>query len=223
MSKNTYSLESFFPFWNKLSKSHQNLLRENTENLIFKKGSEVLNSDTECLGLIFVRSGILRAHIVSDSGREVTLYRLLQGDICLLSASCIMSNIQFKIHLEAEEDSHTYILNTSAYEKLITESILFSNYINEIISSRFSEVVWTLEQILFKSMDSRIADFLVEQSILQESDILSLTHNQIAKNLGTAREVISRILKYFQNENILTVTRGKIKILDKKSLIALSR
>ncbi|SHH48459.1 CRP/FNR family transcriptional regulator, anaerobic regulatory protein [Anaerosphaera aminiphila DSM 21120] len=218
MSKHLFPLNSFFPFWDKLSSNQQEILNSSISEKTFKKSTRLYSGDKECLGLILVRSGTIRAFIVSDSGREITLYRLLQGDICLFSAACIMNSIQFKINLEMEEDVETYILKPTPYEQLVAKSTLISNYTNEIMSSRFSEVMWTLEQILFKSMDSRIAQFLLEQSAMQDTDTLTLTHEQVAKNLGSAREVVTRLLKYFQEEKYVKLTRGKIELLNKRAL-----
>lgn len=218
MSKHLFPLSSFFPFWDKLSDNQQKILNNSISEKTFEKSKKLYSGDEECLGLILVRSGTIRAFIVSESGREITLYRLLQGDICLFSASCIMNSIQFKINLEMEEDVETYILKPTPYEQLITQSTLLSNYTSEIMSSRFSEVMWTLEQILFKSMDSRIAQFLLEQSAMQDTDTLALTHEQVARNLGSAREVVTRLLKYFQEEKYVKLTRGKIELLNKRAL-----
>lgn len=218
LSKHLFPLSSFFPFWDKLSDDQQKILNNSISEKTFEKSKKLYSGDEECLGLILVRSGTIRAFIVSESGREITLYRLLQGDICLFSASCIMNSIQFKINLEMEEDVETYIVKPTPYEQLITQSTLLSNYTSEIMSSRFSEVMWTLEQILFKSMDSRIAQFLLEQSAMQDTDTLALTHEQVARNLGSAREVVTRLLKYFQEEKYVKLTRGKIELLNKRAL-----
>jgi CRP/FNR family transcriptional regulator len=93
----------------------------------------------------------------------------------------------------------------------------------ELVSERLSEVMWVMEQIVSKNMRQRIAVFLLEQSVLEESDTLTMTHETIAKNLGTSREVISRILKYFENDGIIRLSRGQIQIRDMKKLKEMSR
>lgn len=159
--------------------------------------------------------------MISDQGKEITLYRLFERDICLLSASCIFNNIQFEVHIEVEKDSEVYIIPTAVYKKLMNESLTVSNFTNQLISSRFSDVMWLMEQILFKNFDHRLATFLIDESRIDDSDTIHMTHEEIAKHLGSAREVVSRMLKYFQSEQMISLFRGGIKIEDDKKLIAI--
>ena len=212
------SAEVFFPFWDKLSQEHRSDLISFASAKTFGKGTLLLPFQDNCLGLLLIRNGRLRCFIVSDEGKEITLYRLHQFDICLFSASCMMNDIQFDIHIEAEKDTQVLVVPASLYHRLSTQSIDFSNYMNQLISSRFSDVMWTLEQILFKKMDSRIARSLIDQSDAEDDVRLSVTHDAIARDLGTAREVVTRILKYFRNEGLIGLSRGQIEILDRTGL-----
>ena len=216
------SAEAFFPFWDKLSEEHRSDLASFASERTFDRGSVILPFKDNCLGLLLVRSGRLRCFIVSDEGKEITLYRLYQFDICLFSASCMMNNIQFDIHIEVEKETEVLVVPASLYHRLNTQSIEFSNYMNQLISSRFSDVMWTLEQILFKKMDSRIAQSLIDQSDAEDSEMLSVTHEAIARDLGTAREVVTRILKYFRNEGLIGLSRGQIEILNRTGLETLA-
>ena len=173
---------------------------------------------SDCVGLFLIRSGQLRAFILSDEGKEVTIYRLFERDICLFSASCMMSSIQFDVSIEAERDSEFYVIPADAYKQLMEQSAAIANYTNEIMASRFSEVMWLIEQIMWKSLDSRLAAFLIEESVLTDCDQLSITHDRIAAHLGSAREVVTRLLRYFQSEGLVSLSRGSIILNDKRRL-----
>ena len=169
-----------------------------------------------------VEDGQLRAYALSPDGREITLYRLLERDICLFSASCMLRGIKFDITIEAEQDTHFWLVPAEVYRRAVTQSIELSNYTNQLMAERLSDVMWLLEKVLWQSMDQRLAGFLLEESNLAGSDELSITHEAVARHLGTAREVVTRMLKYFKNEGLITLTRGTIRILDKERMEALS-
>ena len=212
----------YLPIWNKLSATHQQRLLTASEKASFKAGTTIHNGSMDCLGLLLIESGQLRVYARSSEGREFTLYRLFDRDICLFSASCVMPNIQFDVTIEAEKDCSLWILPSCLFKDLMEESAVVANYCNQLISSRFSEVMWLMEQIMWKSFDKRLATFLLEESNLEDSPCLKITHEKIANHLGTAREVVTRKLRYFQNEGMVKLTRGAIEITDRKRLIALS-
>ena len=212
----------YLPIWNKLSATHQQRLLTASEKASFKAGTTIHNGSMDCLGLLLIESGQLRVYARSSEGREFTLYRLFDRDICLFSASCVMPNIQFDVTIEAEKDCSLWILPSCLFKDLMEESAVVANYCNQLISSRFSEVMWLMEQIMWKSFDKRLATFLLEESNLEDSPCLKITHEKIANPLGTAREVVTRMLRYFQNEGMVKLTRGAIEITDRKRLIALS-
>lgn len=172
----------------------------------------------DCIGLLLIRSGQLRAYILSDEGREITLYRLFEMDICLFSASCMMQNIQFEIIIAAEKDTEMWIIPPQIYKELMEESAPIANYTTQLMASRFSEVMWLIEQIMWQSFDKRLAAFLLEESALEETNTLKITHEKIGNHLGNAREVVTRMLRYFQNEGMVSLTRGAIEITDPKKL-----
>ena len=172
----------------------------------------------DCLGLLLIRSGQLRVYTLSSEGREITLYRLFDHDICLFSASCVMPNIQFDVIIEAEKDAEMWVLPSCLFKDLMEESAVVANYANQLISSRFSDVMWLMEQIMWKSFDKRLASFLLEESILEGTNALKITHEKIANHMGTAREVVTRMLRYFQGEGMVKLTRGTVELLAKDRL-----
>ena len=212
----------YFPIWNKLTDDQQQRITQRVVRREVKKGTLLHDGSNECTGLLLVRAGQLRAYILSDEGREITIYRLFDRDMCLFSASCIMRSIQFDITVEAEKDTELWLIPPDVYQSVMNESAAVANYTNEVMASRFSEVMWLMEQIMWKSLDKRLAAFLAEESAIEGSETLKLTHETIAKHLGSHREVITRMLRYFQSEGWVKVSRGTVEILDMDALDSLS-
>ena len=209
---------SFFPVWNRLTVQQQAVLSGSVFSRKVNKGDVIHNGDADCTGLLLVRSGQLRAFILSEDGREITIYRLFERDLCLFSASCMMRSIQFDVTIEAEKDTEIWVIPAETYKQLMDESAPLANFTNEVMATRFSEVMWLVEQIMWKSFDKRLASFLLEESALEGSTSLKITHEKIANHLGTAREVVTRMLKYFQSEGMVSLTRGSIEITDIRKL-----
>ena len=217
------SFSDYFPIWNKMTPEHKQRLTDSAEFLKVKAGTVVHNGSMDCLGLLLIQSGQLRVYTLSSEGREITLYRLFDHDICLFSASCVMPNIQFEVIIEAEKDCEMWVLPSCLFKDLMEESAVVANYANQLISSRFSDVMWLMEQIMWKSFDKRLASFLLEESVLEGSPSLKITHEKIANHMGTAREVVTRMLRYFQSEGMVKLTRGTVEIVNEEKLEALSQ
>ena len=212
---------NYFPVWDKLTPAQQSKLREVSHPLKVRAGEVVHNGSMDCLGLLLIRSGQLRVYTLSAEGREITLYRLFDHDICLFSASCVMPSVQFEVVVEAEKECDLWVIPSCLFKNFMEDSAAVANYANQLISSRFSEVMWLMEQIMWRSFDKRLASFLWEESALEETTCLKLTHEKIANHMGTAREVVTRMLRYFQNEGLVTLTRGTVELTDIKGLRAL--
>ncbi len=215
--------QQLFPIWDKLTPAQQELLSAAVVSRTLDKGTVLHNGSADCAGLVLIQSGQLRAYILSEDGREITLYRLLDRDICLFSASCVMRSIQFEIMVSAEKDSQVFIIPPHIFKTIMEQSAPLANYTNELMATRFSEVMWLIEQIMWKSVDKRLAAFLLEESALDDSDVLKLTHEAIANHLGTAREVVTRMLRYFQTEGYVKLTRGAVEITDRAEMEELAQ
>ena len=214
----TELFECAFPFWESLSQHDRDTFLRSSMKFEYKRG-RTIHDGNECTGVILVKSGCLRLYMLSDEGKEVTLYRLFPGDTCILSASCVLHTITFDVFIDAEEDSECVVVGGCAYEGVWQRSNEVKIFTYETALSRFSDVMWVMQQILFMSMDKRLAIFLLDEVSKTGSDTVKLTHEQIAKYMGSAREVVSRMLKYFASEGLVTVSRSEgIKILDKKRL-----
>ncbi|MDD6435861.1 MAG: Crp/Fnr family transcriptional regulator [Clostridiales bacterium] len=207
-------IQNYLPFWDKLSTGQKSVLTENSNARKIAKDTVIHNGNLDCTGLIIVRSGRLRAFITSEEGREITLYRLFDSDMCLFSASCMLHSISFEVTITAETDSDVIIIPTEVYRKLMEESAPVANFTNELMASRFSDVMWLMEQVMWKSLDKRLAAFLLEESEVEDTHTLKTTHETIANHLGSSREVITRMLRYFQSECLVKLSRGTVTLTD---------
>ena len=222
MEGDSMEFEDYFPIWDKLTTIQKQKISGSAAERTVKKGIMLHNGSMDCTGLLIVRHGQLRAYILSDAGREITLYRLFDLDICLFSASCIMHSIQFDVTIEAEKETDLWIIPAEVYKGIMEESAPAANFMNEIMASRFSEVMWLLEQILWKSFDKRLAGFLLEESALEGTGSLKITHEIIGSHLGNPREVVTRMLRYFQSEGMIQLSRGIVEITDLEKLRRIS-
>ena len=210
--------QSCFPIWNRLDTEQQARILGSLVSHRVKKGTVIHNGSMDCTGLLLIKSGQLRVYILSDEGREITLYRLFELDMCLFSASCMLRSIQFDVTIAAEKDTEFWVVPTEVYKGILEESAPAANYTNELMASRFSDVMWLMEQIMWKSLDRRLAAFLLEEVSIEGSDRLKITHETIANHLGSHREVITRMLRYFQNEGMVRLSRGAVEIADADKL-----
>ena len=215
-------LANYFPIWDKLNPDQQERIRSTSILHSVRGGTMLHNGGPDCLGLLLVKTGQLRAYMLSEEGREVTISRFFEMDMCLFSASCVMKNMQFDVFIEAEKDSEVWVIPACLYQNLMDESLALANFSHNLITSHLSDVMWLMEQIMWKSFDKRLAKFLLEESALEGTNQLKITHEKIANHLGTAREVVTRMLRYFQSEGMVKLTRGAIELTDKEKLEALT-
>ncbi|MBQ4378374.1 MAG: Crp/Fnr family transcriptional regulator [Treponema sp.] len=207
--------ETLFSFWKELNPSQAAFLGQNLRTEVFSAGKLIHRSDGECRGVMAVVSGALRVYCVSEEGREVTLYRVEAGEVCILSASCLMDSIVFDVLIEAVEETEVCLIPSQALHKVELENPLVELYIYKNATEKFSEVLWTIQQVLFMKIDQRIALALHDERLRQKSDVLSITHEDLAKQIGSVREVVSKTLKYMEEEGVVRLGRGKIEVLDR--------
>lgn len=218
----TGTFEKYFPFWKDLSETDRTLLCENTASEHFER-SRPVHDNTGCSGLFIVLSGRLRVYILSEEGKEITLYRLHPGDVCMLAASCVIQSITFDVFIDAELPSDCYRISPTVFGDVSERVPSVKIFGLETAVERFSDVMWVMQQIVFMSMDTRLAIFLLEESRLEGSDTVTATHEQIARHLGTAREVVSRVLKHMAADGLLQAGRGGITLLNKQALRRLAK
>ncbi len=211
-----------FPFWDKISDHDKETFCRSSQQVCFKKGMNI-HDGNNCTGIIIVRTGTLRMYMLSEDGKEVTLARLFPGEMCILSASCVLHTVTVDIFVDSEEQSDCVVVGGCAFEDLARRMPEVKTFALEAALASFSDIMWVMQQILFMSMDKRLAIFLLDEVAKTGDDTVKLTHEQIAKYMGSAREVVSRMMKYFVAEGLVLASRSEgIKILDKKRLRALT-
>ena len=207
-----------FPFWEQLNSEEQKMTAANLLSQELQKGDILHKGCGECSGIVYVAKGQLRVYIVSEEGREVTLYRLHQGDLCVLSASCLMDAIVFDVLIEAVEKTELVVLPSPVLNPLMEKNPLVELALYKTVVERFSDVMWTMQQILFMGADKRVAHFLWDEMAKTGDQTIRLTHDEVARFIGSAREVVTKVLKYFVEEGAVVLSRGKIEIIDKAKL-----
>ena len=211
-------IENTFPFVKELSEEDRAMLVGSMVTKNFPKGSIVNRNEDGCVGVLSVTAGRLRVYIVSDEGREITLFRVDPGEICVLSVSCLLDSIVFDVVIEASEDTKVSIIPAAVVHRLEKDNPGVGLFLYKTAAEKFSEVIWTMQQLMFMKLDQRIAIFLWDEQSKKDGNVLMLTHDEIARQIGSSREVVTRIMKYFEQEGILSLERGKVVITDKNAL-----
>lgn len=207
-------------FWPHLSPEDQQRVREQALTAHFSAGKAVKMGSCNCIGPLFVVHGILRVYLLSQDGREATIYRLRQNDACMLSASCVLSAITFDVQIDAETDCDLIIIPTSLFSDLMSHNLYVENYVYRSSTEHLSDLIQAVERMFFLTLRQRVAAFLIDESSSTGSDHVTLTQEQLAKAIGSAREAVSRILKQLSANGSIEVSRGGIRILNKSLLYA---
>lgn len=207
-----------YPFWEKLTDKEKEqlarLLRRNT----YRAGQMVSSSGSDCLGLFLIRKGTLRVYLTSEEGREATVFRLHEGEICVLSGSCLLSSLPFEVQIDAETDSEIYLLPSGSFRQIMEENIYVENYIYKMMTESFSDIIAAVQQMLFASLTQRLVSFLLDESARSGTSEVRMTQEQIARSIGSAREAVSRSLKQLAADGSIELFRGGVRLLDRKSL-----
>lgn len=206
------------PFWDKLTPEEKNKLNKFTTIRQYKKGDIIYSESDKCLGAVMIISGKSRIYIMSEEGREVTLFSLKEMDCCVLSASCIINEITFETYMMAQSDCQILIINHIFLNELINKNIYVKCFIYELLTERLSTVMWVMQQILFNKLDKRLALFLINECEKLESNEIKMTQEEISKNIGSTREAVTRILNKFASEELIGLSRKNIIINDIEKL-----
>lgn len=221
--ENTLQLfQQYYPFWDNLTDPEKDIFCSYSAVKTFKKG-ESINRAEQCAGFVLIKSGQMRIYILSEEGREVTLYRLGAGSICVFTAKCVLDAISFDVLIEAEENIELLVLNAAMFHAVAEKNIYVKCFGYQLATQRLSDAMWTLQQILFMRADKRLAILLCDEMDKNGTMEIKLTHEQIAKYMGSAREVVSRLLKYFVDEEIVELARGVVKVINKEKLLEIKK
>ncbi len=182
-----------------------------------EQGQHVCTQGDECAHLALVMSGTARIYKLGESGREITLYRIGRGESCILTASCILSQMPFPAFAVCEEPVEAVVIPANQIRQWLAESALWRDYVFGLVAHRMADIISLVEEVVFRRMDQRIAYYLI-QHCQQESQRIEITHQLMASDLGTSREVVSRILKDFESKGLIQVARGSVEIINQVQL-----
>ncbi len=210
-------------FWSKLSDDEKKLLVKYTAPKNYEKGEYIHSGSVRCTGVVYVVDGNAKVYIISEDGREITLYRISAGEYCVLSASCVLEAITFDVFVQAEEKTRALIISPKVFSSITENNLYAQNFALSTAVERFSDVMWAMQQVLFIRMDKRLAIYLYDKCVETNSLKIKATHGEIASDIGSSREVVSRMLKYFSNEGLVKTARGFVEVLDKKGLFELTK
>lgn len=206
------------PFWSHLRESEQQLFLQRARHVHYSAGENVRGRHTACLGVLQVVQGILRTYMLAEDGREVTVYRLKPGDICMFSASCILDAVSFDVEIDAEEDSDVLLIPIDAFEQVSSNNLHVENFSYKMAAERLSDVLLAVERMLFLSLEERLAAFLIDETAESGSAEVHMTQERIARAIGSAREAVSRSLRRMAQNGEVELFRGGVRVLDKNAL-----
>ena len=214
-------LPSVFPFWDDLTSEQQDQIMTGWRTEVFQKKTQILESAEESKGVIIVQTGCLRVYLLSEQGKEVSLFRLYPGDICVLSAACLLAELEFDLIIEAEEYTEVATIPTGDVERIMSENKLFKLFVYKKVAERFSDVMNIVQNVFLKKIDQRIARYLLDEMNRTQTTVVRATHEQIAREIFSAREVVSKALRRISEDGIIELKHEKIKILDVDKLQSL--
>ncbi len=206
------------PYWERLPTAQREFVAAHAAIRQYAKGEIVHGYGNACLGTVQVLCGSLRVYLLSEEGREITLFRLEEGEPCVLSAACVMRQITFDTYMVAESDCRLLVVSAAAFDRVAEENIYVKCFMYEVAAERFSAVMRAMQQILFCGLDKRLASFLTEMYEKTGSKRIDMTQSGIAVQISSAREAVARTLKRFEEEGLVRLSRGRVVLLDVEGL-----
>ena len=196
---------ALFPFWRQLTQPQKDRLFEEVREVHYDQHAPVRAAGDSCLGILYVKAGGLRLSLLSEEGREASIARLDAGQVCVLSASCVLSAVTFDVEITAEEESDVLVLPSHVFGPLMAENIYVECFVYRTATELFSDVIGAVERLLFMTLEQRVA----------------ITQEAIALGIASAREAVTRALRQMAARGLVEVFRGGVKLLDRKALYAL--
>lgn len=209
---------SLFPFWEHLTEDERELLQSQARIVRFEENQLIASTEMDCLGVLYIKSGMIRLYLYSEDGREVTIARLAKDDVCLLSASCMLSQVSFPAQVSAESQVEAILIPVNLISSIKEKNVYVENYVYRLTTERFSDVISAVEQMLFMTLEQRIVSFLLDETARTGGDTLHMTQEKLAQAIGSVREAVTRTLKQLSSAKVIEVFRGGIKIVDRKAL-----
>jgi CRP/FNR family transcriptional regulator len=207
-----------FSFLQEADEGFVDLFFSHASHAMLDAPQSICHQGDQCGHLALVLSGTARVYKLGENGREITLYRIGPGESCILTASCIISGKPFPAIAVSETPIEALVVSTAEVKRWTDLYPVWRNYIFSLISDRLGDVISVVEEIAFRRVDRRLASYLLQPGIASDSEDIRITHQAIASDLGSSREVISRILKEFEHQGLISVTRGVVHINDRQKL-----
>ena len=198
------------PFWANLSSEEKAIVSQRVIKKRFNKNQIISSNSTACLGIIFILIGEIRISLISDEGREVTLYRAHAGEFCVSTASCVIHQLTFETIVTAEEDTTVLVIPSSITSRLMESNVHVRAFVFERETERYSQTIWAIQQMLFKKFDQRLAAYIIEAYQSTGKPEIKKTQEEIARDVNSAREVVARMLQEFAAKGLVEIRRGKI-------------
>lgn len=205
------TLYELFPFFKNIDFNQTFIIKT------IPKGERIFDEGDLCGGVPFIIKGTVRVSKVGKTGKEMNIYRVAKGDTCILTVTCVLSNSPYPLTAVAEEDVETVIVPYDTFKQLMNTNFPFQEYIYKLIITRFQELLTLIDEIIFHSTDERIMRFLVKHTT-EDGDVIETTHDKMAIEIGTAREVVSRFLKELERKDWVNLSRGKIVVKNRTFL-----
>jgi len=212
---------SHFEGLSNLSHSHKEQLNVETRVVSIPKDTIIFGPGKAPESLLLLLKGSVRVSQTSEAGREIVLYRVNAGESCVLTTACLLAYEDYSAEGIAETDIQAATVPRHVFDRLIAESEVFRRFVFSTYSNRITDLFLVIEEVAFKRIDIRLAQKLL--SLMDSSNIVKATHQTLAVELGTAREVISRQVQEFQRKSSVKATRGEIVILDTAQLETLAK
>lgn len=198
------------PFWTNLSPEEKAIVSQRAITKRFNKNQIASSNSSACLGIILILSGGIRVSLISDEGREITLYRAYANEVCISTASCVIHQLTFEAIVTAEEDTTVLVIPSSVCARLMESNIHVRAFVFEKETERYSQTIWAIQQMLFKKFDQRLASYFVSAYKNSGRTEIKKTQEEIARDVNSAREVVARMLRDFAAKGFVEIKRGKI-------------
>ena len=209
------------PYWDRLAEDERQQVQKNAYVRHYEPGEPLYGSCVECVGMIHMLRGEARAYLLSDEGREITLFRVGEGDDCILSASCVLTHISFDSFMTVTKPADIMIVPVAVFGELCEKNVHVRCFAYELAARRFSSVVAVMQQLLFTRLDQRLALFLLQEYRKTGNREIRMTHEQTAQHISSAREAVGRMLKRFTEDGLIESRRGAILLKDIPGLEAM--
>lgn len=208
-------------FWDRLSPEERERVERSAHSVRYGAGQMIWSGELDCLGILMVRSGVVRLFLSSQDGREATIARMTDGEVCTLTASCTMPTTEFNIRVQAESEVEALVIPALCLSGLVRENLYVENFLYRSATQHFAHVLEAVEQMLFFSLEQRVAAHLLDEAARLGTDTLRVTQEQVAQAIGSAREAVTRTLKKLAAAGAVEVFRGGVRLTDKRALYRL--